>query len=245
MGKIAELLTRAAAAKDTADQAAHELEAEQARADAERRRRHVAAWQQTADAYNPAQLRQDLTDAEAQLRRAAERSDLGRALVGYLTALLRQRTQADLAQDAAAAGATLPPGARHPERVASVYVADQRGGVPVLEQLITDLAQGAVIAEAEAARARAQAAYDSIETVPPTGWRISHVGAVDFTDTPGGHQVEFVNGVAYLPANHPAAAALCAHYERSEGFSVAPAYGLPPDYKAELRRRRDAKQAAS
>ncbi len=88
--KLTAALKRAEKAREEAAQA--EADVQTVEADHQARRLEAARQvrQQFVDTYDPDQLRADVVDAEAELRRALAESELGRALTGYMAAIRRE-----------------------------------------------------------------------------------------------------------------------------------------------------------
>ncbi len=227
-----DLVDRLGAAQDAAKALAAELaETERAAHDSGEAAK-ASVWQRYLDGYDAADDRSAIVDASARLDAAIAETELGRALVGYVEALIAARTRHDLADAAIANGAQ----GHHP----GIFSPRLENGKPLaiaprtlLDTLLWDRvhAQARVSPEALAQTLEDQAAeaYASSGTSGPSHYRVTIENMPGIrTKEVGGVRIRFVNGTTYLPANSPA----LRYYSRRDAYAVTPVFAIPEDWAA-------------
>ena len=245
MSKLTDLLSRAQRATEAAAQARQELAQAEYQAEQERQRRGVEAWQRVLDSYDPAQLRAAVVDAEAELRRAVQETELGRALIGYAAAIRREQRQAGLASTAIASGAT-PPAGVNPARIPENELRDAQGRSLIGQDTFPDFvhsligrlahehAEQTVAAELDGARGQVKLARESVDSTPPKLYKVLYPTGGSYRDTIGASEVFVVNGEAFIEADHGA----LNYYRSHPTYQLIPVHGIPAGFADDVHKLR-------
>lgn len=231
--KINRAVSEAAKTDKVAKAAADHLAAVEADAHAAGTAGRITYWQERFNTYDPEADQANVVEAGRALESALANSEFGKALTGYLVAVLEAKANHDSALSALANGATGE--LKHEfqsrdaagQNISNNQVESWFQGTeltpPLFLRMIWESVTTKLAHQAEELACGADTAYERAGASGPVGYRVAATRGASGRHQVGATWIDFHNNTAWMPADHPAVG----YFQRKAEFEVTPVFDLP------------------